>query len=139
MSSELTIRMDLLKAHMETLFPDRVITRDLIDFAARDQADLKKGVYTLIARNENDFTNLLGRVAMYGAKGLYILGQLLVNDESQPHTVEDAEGLMIDEIKELCRNLPDGIGDMTLMQLQQSAQIDYPYGWVLFELQTRED
>jgi hypothetical protein len=137
--NSLTARMELLKSTMETMFPERVITRDHKDFASRDQADLKKGVYTLISRNETDFSNLLGRMATFGAKGIYILGVIQVEDDAAPHVAEDAEGDMIDEIKSLCRNLPSGVGDMTLQQLQQSAQIDYPYGWVLFELVTRED
>lgn len=137
--SELSDRMELLKTSLATAAPSRIVTRSLKDFGGRKQAELEAGIYTIISRRESEYSNYLGRMASFGKKGLLILGQVKVAENSEPVDSEDAEGVMIDEIKAFVRDLPAGLGDMTLERVTQSAQLDHPYGWVVFELQTQDD
>lgn len=138
--SALSDRMNLLTNALASFAGFRNVTRDLLDFAQRNPTALKQGVYTVIARTEGGFTNLLGRMAAYGTQNIVILGQIQLEETDTPSKVEDAEGDMIDEIKEFCRSqLPSGIGSLSLTAITQSQQIDYPYGWVLFELTMSEE
>jgi hypothetical protein len=132
--SELGDRMNLIKAQMVTALPLRVVTRDLLDFAQRDEGDLVKGIYTLMGDGENGYQNLNGRKAMDGSQGMWLIGQFVIHD-ALPSAIEEAEFNMVDEIKNFMRALPASINRLEMRSFKQSMQVDLPYGWVRIELE----
>lgn len=133
--SDLEIQMEALKAGFAALFPDRVVTRDLMDFTQRDPAELTKGVYTLLHSFEGDYTDLIGRSAEHGKRIIKLIGQIQLKDADKPSLVENAEGLMIEEVKNLTRNYPASILHLRLIDVRNSEQMDAPYGWISCRLE----
>lgn len=133
--STLTVDMKALAAVLAARHPTTcVVTRDFYDFAQRADADLVKGIYTVMAGHEGRYSNNRGREAAYGTRNIAILGQIKLDEDSLPSACEDAEGTMIDEIKALCRNRTTDIDSLLLVSCKQSRQIEHPYAWVAFEL-----
>jgi len=134
MDSTQTVKMKALQAVLAAMYPDRVVTRDLLDFADRPEEDLLKGIYTVVARKEDGYSHTMGREAYYGTQFIGLVGQIKVEDGSTPSVVEDAEGVMIDEIKTLMRSRSMQVNSLLLVACRQSGQIEYPYGWVAFDV-----
>lgn len=132
--SALTVQMNALKNALAAMVPLRVVTRDLADFAERADADLLKGIYTVVAREEAYYTHTMGREAHYGTLSIGLLGQIRVSEDAVPSAVEDAEGAMIDEIKALMRSRTLAVNSLQLVKTRQSGQLEHPYGWVAFDL-----
>lgn len=137
--STLSIQMNALKAAIVAMYPNRIVTRDLYDFAQRAEADLLKGIYTVISQTESNYTNTRGREAYYGTHKIGLLGQIKLSEDSTPSAVEDAEGTMIDEIKALMRSRTLEVNSLQLIAWRQSGQLEVPYGWVAFELSMQAD
>ncbi|MCB5187379.1 hypothetical protein LG200_05090 [Methylobacillus caricis] len=133
--SDLELQMELLKSALADRFPHRVVTRDLKDFSQRDCADLKRGVYTLLHSAEGNYTNLLGRSAAHGVRSIKIIGQLQIDDGEPPSAMENLEGAMLDEIKEITNNYPAGISHLLLIDCRSSEQMDVPWGWIACRLE----
>jgi len=134
-----TVQMKALAAVLAVMYPERIVTRDLFDFAQRDEVDLLKGIYTVVARNEDGYSHTRGREAYYGKQRIGLVGQIKVAEGSTPSVVEDAEGVMIDEIKALMRARTLEVNSLQLVACRQSAQLEYPYGWVAFDLTMQGD
>lgn len=132
--STLSVQMNALRDALAAMYPTRMVTRDLLDFAQRDDTELLAGIYTVVARNEGDYSHTMGREAYYGTLKIGVLGQIRVAENLTPSAVEDAEGLMIDEIKALVRSRTVAINSLQLVALRQSGQLEHPYGWVAFEM-----
>jgi len=137
--STATVQTKALQAALVAMYPARVVTRDLLDFALRDEADLLKGIYTVVGRKESDYSHTMGREAYYGRRMIGLLGQIKVAEGDTPSAVEDAEGVMIDEIKALMRSRTLQINSLQLVECRQSGQLEYPYGWVAFDLTMQGD
>lgn len=134
--SALSVQQDLLKTTLAAKFPARVVTRDFLDFAQRSDADLAAGVYTIISLGESGFANFVGREAQLGTRNVMILAQIRVAENAAPSAAEDAEGTLIDEIKDLCNDvLPAGIDSLLLVSYKQSGQLEHPNAWVAFEME----
>jgi len=126
--------MNALKVQLQTVAPGRVVTRDLADFASRSNDDLKKGVYTLIARSENNYANYPGRAGQLGKLSIFIVGQIKLTENAMPSAVEDAEFNMIEELKALAQSiLPEIVSNLQLQSVRNSSQLETPYGWVSSE------
>jgi len=136
-----TVQVKALQTVLAVMYPDRVISRDLLDFADRPDQDLFKGIYTVVARREDGYTNTRGREAYYGTRRIGLLGQIKVAESSPPtpSVAEDAEGVMIDEIKAMMRSRTLETNSLKLVACTQSGQLEYPYGWVAFELTMQGD
>jgi len=136
-----TVQAKALVAALAAMYPDRVVTRDLLDFADRPEEDLVKGIYTVVGRREEGYTNTRGREAYYGTRRIGLLGQIKVVESSPPtpSVAEDAEGVMIDEVKALMRNRTLEVNTLKLVACTQSGQLEYPYGWVAFDLTMQAD
>lgn len=139
--SALGIKMEQIRSELATRYPLRVVTRSLVDFADRPQADLLKGVYTVAAQSEDGYQNSLGREAMFGRVSLVIIGQILVASPAPPAppaapvATEEAEFTMVEEIKTFVRTLPLGIDALTMLRYRQSGQLEHPYGWIAIDLE----
>lgn len=131
--STLSDRMNALQAALAAAYPARVVTRNFVDFAQRGDDDLIQGVYTLISRSEGDYARYTDDSIADGTHQIWIVGQTRVAENAEPSAVEDAEGVMIDEIKAFLNVLPPALGSLQLNGWRQSEQMDYPYAGVAFE------
>lgn len=139
MTAEITDVMAELKATLETVLPARKFSRDLLDFGDRAEADLKAGIYTLLAGPEDTPADYMGREGNFATLHPVIVGQVVVDETHPPvpHEAEDAESLMIDEIKALTRrqDLAANISSLLVRGIRRSMQQEYPYGWVSFQME----
>jgi len=134
--SEIGDRMAAILSAFAARYPDRIVTRDALDPAQRLASELEKGVYTFLSLNEHNYTNVAGYEAQTGRQGILVVADIKVEDENPPKgsVVEDAEFVLIDEVKAFVRNLPPQLCMLNLESLAQSGQLDYPQGWVVFHL-----
>jgi hypothetical protein len=137
--STLSIAMEAIKAALAAKYPARVVTRDLLDFAQRAEADLTAGIYTVVSKDENDYTHTLGREASDGKHQIGLLCQIKVAEGLPPSAAEDAEGVMIDEIKAFLRSRTLLTNTLRATGFRQSRQLESPYGWVAFDLVRQGD
>ncbi len=137
--SELSVHMNALKDALAARYPARVVTRDLKDGPQRSDAELTAGIYTVVSRGEDGYTNTMGREASDGNHKIGLLGQLKLAENTSPSAVEDAEGVMVDEIKALLRSRTPLTNSLRAIGFRQSGQIEAPYGWVAFDLVMQGD
>ena len=133
--SPLSERMNQIAALLASRLPARIVTRSLKDFAERQPAELKRGIYTLISQGESGYANYLTRMAMDGTQRLLLVGQIQLGEQDAPQAVEDAELAMVEEIKEFCRDLPPALVCLSMTGFTQSGQLEAPYGWVGINLE----
>lgn len=133
--SQLSERMELITSTLAERFPARLVTRSLKDFSLRQPAELRRGIYTVISLGEGDYQNLLSRAAMDGRSRMLLVGQLQLAESAEPEAIEDAEGEMIDEIKDFARHLPAPLACLEVKNFRQSGQTDHPYGWIAADLE----
>lgn len=133
--SELSTRMELIKAALAALYPARIVTRDFKDPSLRSQSELAQGVYTLLSGSEDQYTNVPNYSAQEGRQHMVIVADIELAETVAPSAVEDAEFTLIDEIKYFVRHLPTTLCVMNLISLVQSGQIAHPRGWVVFQLE----
>ena len=133
--SDLSARMNLIKTLLAAAAPLRVVTREFIDFGMRADADLVKGVYTLISRGEDGYQNFNGREAMDGVQRITLVGQIRVANNSTTSSLEDAEFAMVEEIKAFVRARPIELCTLAMKGFTQSGQIEHPDGWIAVELE----
>lgn len=133
--STLIDRMALVAALLADRFPARLVTRSMKDFAARQPADLKRGIYTLISLGESDYANLRDRAAMDGRHRMLLVGQIQIGEKTEPEAIEDAEFVMAEEIKDFARNLPPALACLEMKNFRQSGQVEHPYGWIAVDLE----
>lgn len=131
----LDAKLGQIKTSLAAAFPLRVVTRSLKDFGDRPEADLAKGIYTILSQGEGGYNNLPGREAMYGKPRIVLLGQIMVGEDSEPEAVEAAELAMTEEIKAFVRALPAGIDSLQMKGFRQSSQLEHPYGWVSIDME----
>lgn len=131
----LAARMALIRDTLAERYPGRIVTRSLKDFAARQPAELKRGIYTVVSKGEGDFANLRERAAMDGKHRLLLVGQIQLQEKADGEAIEDAEFAMIEEIKEFLRDLPPALACLDMTGYQQSAQVEAPYGWIAADLE----
>lgn len=133
---ELASLRNALKTALATAMPTRVVTRDFMDFAQRAEADLVKGVVSLIGAGEKDYAGYLGRATQLGTVPFVIVGQIKLAEVAMPSAVEDAEDLLAEEIKAFCRNPGSALlGGILMRSFRQSGQMEAPYGWIAVELE----
>lgn len=131
----LATRMNLIKSTLAACYPARVVTRSLKDVSQHKTPDLKLGIYTLISQGEGGYANLLGRAARDGQQRLLLVGQIQLGENAETSEIEDAEFVMVEEIKAFCSDLPPALICLSMTGYQQSSQIDAPYGWIAVHLE----
>lgn len=119
--------LDAVKVALATAAPTRVTTRKLEGFAERKSSDLEAGVFTLISKGER-------RVDQdYSFINCLLVGQLLLGEDVDGEAVEEAELLMIDDIRRFMGGVQGC--QVNMKSWSQSQQIELPYGWVAVELE----
>lgn len=118
--------LQAMSAELAAAAPARLVTRSLRDFAARSKTDLARGVFTLVSR---------GRPASRGDIDyveVLLVGQIALTEKSAGENVEEAELLMLDEVARWAKS--SGVGQIEFQGIQQSQQVDAPYGWLAVRL-----
>lgn len=124
--------LENLKDGLQATMPTRVVTRDLLNFDLRPQAELEAGVLTVVTNLERGYANYRGREADLGKLSLLVVGQLKLPDDALPSEVEDAEFAFAEEVKDFLKGaLPVQAAD--LVETQFSRQWEVPYGWFAME------
>ncbi|MGH8764209.1 MAG: hypothetical protein ACRET8_00675 [Burkholderiales bacterium] len=136
--SELGTRMAAIASALQTRFPARKVRRSYVDFNLMKDADLVAGVYTVMSNGEDDLVSQAGYIAKDGKQKIRLLAQLRVQENKDTDEagalIEEAELVMVDEVKEFFRNLPPELCLMVLSGWRQSTQVELPYGWVAFNV-----
>lgn len=119
--------IESMKTALATAAPARSVTRALKDFSDRNKTELTAGIYTLISKGQVNTSRYDEHLKVL------LVGQIQLTEDSTPDQIEEAELLMIDEI----RRFVDGCQGVQVMMKswQQSQQIEAPYGWVSAEIQ----
>lgn len=131
--SDLATRMNTMRDSLAALYPARVVSRDATDPAQMSNADLTRGVYTLISLAERDYTEAPGYKAQDGRQRILILGDFAIEENQPGSKIEDTEFTMMEEIKAFARNLPDSLCSLSIKGIAQSGQTANPYGWIVVE------
>lgn len=129
-----------MKAAMASAMPTRVVTRSYQDFSQRAPADLEAGIVTILGAGEKDYANYVGREAQLGTVPMVVVGQLQISEATLKadgaEAVEDAEDLLVEEIKAFVANPGDALlGGIRMLGFRQSGQIEAPYGWVACDIE----
>lgn len=111
------------KTAMQMAYPHRVVTRSLLDFADRQPDELKAGVFTILANGLPE-----GDIYFQHMKFL-VVGQIQLSEKATGEDVERAEMLLSRDIRNLVQRQLRG-PSLHLGALEQSAQLEAPYGWV---------
>lgn len=133
--SALADRMQLIKTTLAARYPARVVTRRLQDFGCRKADELKKGIYTLVSLGEGGYANLRDRPAMDGKHRMLLIGQLQLPEKNDGEAIEDAEFVMVEEVKAFLAALPPALACLEMKSFRQSGQTDHPYAWIACELE----
>ncbi len=125
--SAIGIILEALKTALQAAAPARVVTRELRDFGDRSEVDLKQGIYTLISRGQQEMRSRREYLRVL------LVGQVMVDEKAAGDALEEAELLMIDEL----RRFKDGVqgAQVNIASWQQSQQIERPHGWISAELE----
>ncbi|MGE0358656.1 MAG: hypothetical protein AB7P08_17270 [Burkholderiales bacterium] len=137
--SELRDRMLLLRDSLAAQLPARVVTREWRPITTRRAEDLEAGIYSVVSQGESGYPNLNGWEARDGKHRIAVIAQLKLPESASPEAVEDAEFELVAEMKAFVRSLPQGLCCLLLTAFTQSGQLEAPYGWVIFELESVSD
>jgi hypothetical protein len=111
----------------------RVVKRGLVDYREHSDAELASGVVTLVSEGEDGFSTRFGEVGRKGQQGILLVGHLKVAETATPAAVEALELDMVEQLKTFVRGGVTRIG-LLLNTVQQSRQLDHPYGWFVMSI-----
>lgn len=138
MTAEVETVMASLKTQLAAAYPARTVTRDLLDFDDREKSLLQAGIYTVLAGAEDGYPNYRGREGNFGVMRPVLVAQVEVSETHPPtpSAIEAAESTMIDEIKAFTRSaMAAPIDSLVVTAIRRSGQLEYPYGWVSFQME----
>ena len=128
------VAMEALKASLAAARPGRRVSRSFRPMTRHNAADLERGVVALVVLGEGDFANYRGREADLGTLDVMLVALLKVLDSAEPVAIEDAEFVLLGQVKAWLRGaLP--VRQCLLRSVVQSGQQDAPYGWVTMKLE----
>lgn len=124
-------RRQAVLEHFRTHLPGRHVKRSWIklyhDHLPQELAD---GVVQIVSAEEGKYLRGRGMVAKRGTQVFALICYLRVEEEDLPELLEDAEGMLVEEIKAAARQPLPGVG-IDLVEVKMSSQLEHPYGWVL--------
>ena len=130
--------MDAFLSGLALALPGLLTTRDFVPIAQRSIEHLEQGIATLVRLGEKDYANYRGREADLGTVTALLIVQFKLAEGATGHLVENKEIEYAEAIKAfLHAPLPAPLTDCTTDGYKQSAQLETPYGWVIFELEMR--
>lgn len=127
-------RMDAITASLTANLTTRIVKRGLLYFDQHTNAELLQGVVMPVSDGESDYYQVPGLTALSGKHSLLIICHVRVDDTGTTLDIEEAELDLIEDLKAWARTGIPGM-DLTNLSFQHSRQLEYPYGWVVLQLQ----
>jgi hypothetical protein len=115
--------IDRMSAALQVLTPNRIVSRNLMDYDDNTPIELERGIYIMLSAGTrpNDFSSEYLSVIL--------VGRIRTNDLSPAAAIEEAEFSMIDEIRTYVQRIM-GVNVINESGCRQSGQIDSPEGFV---------
>lgn len=122
-----------LMNELRIVAPNRVLTRRYVPFQNRKKEELQRGVFCVTPAGVDAYP-YEHRPGDLGRFQIFIAAQGVVHDKAPEDAVDDAEFEAMNQLEALAArefDRPDILAALTLLSVQQSAQIEHPYWWVL--------
>lgn len=121
--------LDLIKDRLALALPDRIVTRSFIDHKRHRNAELERGIVTLLMRKRHKHESWSTTLE------LTLVGQLHnPAREALPEETENLELELESQLLAFCNNPGDGIPRISVSSSVTSSQLEHPYGWVVMEI-----
>ncbi|NDP59574.1 MAG: hypothetical protein GZ090_09475 [Oxalobacteraceae bacterium] len=115
--------LSTFSAALAQAYPLRTVTRSLKDYAERQPAQLKAGVFTIVTVGQS------GADVYDQTLKFMVVGQLQLHEKATGEAIEEIELVMAREVKTLVQRQLYG-PLMRITGIDHSAQLETPYGWV---------
>lgn len=127
--ANLNDNLELIKSQLQLIAPSRTVTRTFKEWSLYNQEQRLAGVLTIISNGLQIQTN-------QKLHNIIITGQIDVLENDSGEILEQKEFELFNNIETLVsqRNIPLNFGNTPL---QQSQQLEHPYGWIVSELQIK--
>lgn len=130
----LPAKMAAVRAALATAMPTRIHKAGYQrDFDEHRSAELRAGVVQVVAGDESDYSQQLGRTATEGTFTLAVVIQLLSEETDDGSQIEAAELAAGEDLKAFVRTGITGL-DIGLERLTFSAQQETPYGFTVAQI-----
>ncbi|MBV7454300.1 hypothetical protein KW843_07445 [Acidovorax sp. sif1233] len=132
--------LDGIQASMQAAMPLRIVQRSLVlDPLNADQDALARGVVCLVNGGGGQFANYRGREGQLGHAALGVVAFVRVPEGSAPVDVEAAELAVLADVLAWVKapGLPRPFDSALPKSFRQSRQLDFPWGWIVIELDVR--
>ena len=131
--------LDAIKTSLAAALPGRFVHRKLVEPASVQLDEMRAGTLCLVARSGGGFANYRGREGELGSMAVSLVGYLYVDEGANgSEAIERAEMALLAELLQWVGNAPvPGLDDMEPGDWRNSAQLEYPYGWLVLELKVK--
>jgi len=130
--------LDLIETNLQAACPNRLVTREGLDFAQRPQVDMRRGVITIIGMGLSDLKAPRAVEDIAGRLKLVLLGEIQLPEKATGLEVEKAEWALWEEIKAFTRAPGAGLCPLDALGVALSGQIKKPYGFAAVECEYAE-
>jgi len=136
MSVDLATRLELLVSELESMYPNRRVSTDAYLVNEPKIEELRRGLYSVVSTTGRDYRSTITRAVDTGKHGVMIIGRFELSKHATGSDVQDEELRMLSEIKALLNrsDLPEELTGGELISWSQSAQVEVPAGWIVFQL-----
>lgn len=133
-------RMVALVAALAAVNVDRIVGRNFQRRSDHNDADLEKGVFTVMSRSASGLHRAMGVASEASRQKVLIVGQIRVPNsggaEGNGEAVEAAEFAMMADLEALMDSqLAEIISGLEWLGVTQSGQLEAPYGWIAAEFE----
>lgn len=133
--------LDGIKAQLQAIAPDRVVTRNWKPFQNCKPDDLARGIWTIrtsgIPRypyeaSDGQFDTDVLRASENGRMRIVIVGQLQLATNATGEEIDAAEFGLIHELEQLADRAIEttGLEALLLKDVAMSQQVEAPFAWV---------
>lgn len=133
MSTDYSAVMTAVMDELKIVAPKRVRTREYQDFAAHKDADLIKGVFTVMPAGVGQYP-YEHRPGDCGQFQILIVAQGRLHETCKGVDIDTAEFTALNQLEALAERefeRPELLAALTLISATQSAQLEKPYWWVM--------
>jgi hypothetical protein len=127
MSVRLGLIMEHVASGLAAAAPRRIVTRSLPDNQGHSLDALRAGVYTVISAGIGGYNDHAGTPRRVGEHVILVIGQWQLAESATGQEIEDAEFVMMEELKEFMTTYDPPVGGkLKLDSVQQSGQLYRP-------------
>ncbi len=123
-------RDDAFVAALTSALGARVIKEEHKHYTDWSDADIAAGVVMVLGGGEGKYKSGPGMAAQDGTQEFILIGHLKVDENNTQKDLKHAEYDLMEEIKSFVKTGVTGTG-LYLERLEQSRQLEHPYGWVV--------